>query len=258
MSRNQINKRSFQEMANSGGDRDRGKRNRSIHIGWKKYSAKNKSRWPELLQMRDRKLMSEKILYLLDPVRVAKIKAPVEKPIFDHFRPSGSVTTESDEAKAERDLNSDMKKSLYRDALTRKVTELEDLQDDYERYLSIIFEDLVDKPICDELHDFVQRNCLSMTAEDKLNAVFDHLLSTHGPHSNLDVTQLTARVSELNPTTLGWPKYLQEFMHTVTTLESMKQRDPTTNEVIRGPRPAANPVPHRGRGSRRCHPPESL
>ncbi len=84
-----------------------------------------------------------------------------------------------------------------------------------------------------------------MTPEQKLYSVFEHLLlNTHGPHSNLDVAQLTARVTELSPNTMGWAKYLPEFMHAVTTLASMKQRVPSTNEVIRGPKPAPNPVPH--------------
>ena len=64
---------------------------------------------------------------------------------------------------------------------------MKDLQDDFKRYLSIIFEDLADKRICDELHDFVQIKCLAMTPEQKLHSVFEHLLNTHGPHSNLDV-----------------------------------------------------------------------
>jgi hypothetical protein len=123
-----------------------------------------------------------------------------------------------------------------------KIKEVKDLQDDFERYLSIIFEDLVDKRICDKLHDFVQIKCLAMTPEQRLHVVFEHLLSTHGPHSNLDVTQLTARVTELSPNTMGWAKYLPEFMHAVTTMASMKQRDPSTNEVIHGPKPA--PMPH--------------
>ena len=80
----------------------------------------------------------------------------------------------------------------------------------------------MDKRICDELHDFVQIKCLTMTPEQRLHVVFEHLLSTHGPHSNLDVTQLTARVTELSPNTMGWAKYLPEFMHAVTTLASMK------------------------------------
>ena len=33
--------------------------------------------------MRDRKLRAEKLIYLLDPNEIAKIKAPVEKPVFD-------------------------------------------------------------------------------------------------------------------------------------------------------------------------------
>ena len=82
MSRNQVNKRSFQEFS-IGADRDKNKRNKPGASGWKKYSARNKSRWPELLQMRDRKLRAEKLTYLLDPNEIAKIKAHVEKPVFD-------------------------------------------------------------------------------------------------------------------------------------------------------------------------------
>ena len=63
MSRNQVTKRSFQEISN-GGDRDKNKRNKLGTSGWKKYSARDKSRWPEFLQMRDRKLRAEKMTYL--------------------------------------------------------------------------------------------------------------------------------------------------------------------------------------------------
>ena len=195
--------------------------------------------------MRDRKLRVEKLTYLLDPNEIAKIKVTVEKPVFEHFHPTLAEPTESEEAKAERDMINDVAKSVYKDALSRKIKEMKDLQDDFERYLSIIFEDLVDIRICNELHDFVQIKCLAMTPEQKLHYVFEHLLNTHGPHSNLDVTQLTARVTELSANTMmGRAKYLPEFMHAVTTLASMNQRDPSTNEVIRGPKPAPNPVPH--------------
>ena len=100
MSRNQVSKRSFQEISN-GGDRDKNKRNKQGTSGWKKYSARDKSRWPEFLQMRDRKLRAEKLTYLLDPNEIAKIKATVEKPVFEHFHPTLAEPTESEEAKAE-------------------------------------------------------------------------------------------------------------------------------------------------------------
>ena len=101
--------------------------------------------------MRDRKLRAEKLTYLLDPKEVAKIKATVEKPVFEHFHPTLADSTESEETKAERDMINDVAKSVYKDALSSKIKEMKDLQDDFERYLSIIFEDLVDKRICDEL-----------------------------------------------------------------------------------------------------------
>ena len=78
----------------------------------------------------------------------------------------------------------------------------------FEKYLAIIFEDLVDKAIRDELHDFMTSNCQEMNAEDRCNAVLKHLQNTHGPHSNLDVQQLTNSISELRPDTMGWSKCL--------------------------------------------------
>ncbi len=83
--------------------------------------------------MRDRKLRAEKLTYLLDPNEIAKIKAPVEKPVFEHFHPTLQDPTESEEAKAERDMINDVAKSIYKDALSRKIKEVKDLQDDFER-----------------------------------------------------------------------------------------------------------------------------
>ncbi len=113
----------------------------------------------------------------------------------------------------------------------------------------------MDKRICDELHDFVQIKCLAMTPEQRLHVVFEHLLSTHGPHSNLDVTQLTARVTELSPNTMGWAKYLPKFMHTVTTLASMKQRDPRAQA---GTQPCTSPTPNRRPRPGQHHPSQPL
>ena len=62
--------------------------------------------------MRDRKLRAEKLTYLLDPNEIAKIKATVEKPVFEHFHPTLAEPTESEEAKAERDMINDVAKSV--------------------------------------------------------------------------------------------------------------------------------------------------
>jgi hypothetical protein len=60
--------------------------------------------------MRDRKLRAEKLTYLLDPNEIAKIKAPVEKPVFEHFHPTLQDPTESEEVKAERDMINDVER----------------------------------------------------------------------------------------------------------------------------------------------------
>ena len=66
----------------------------------------------------------------------------------------------------------------------------------FEKYLAIIFEDLVDKPIRDELHDFI------LPGKNERRGSFQcRVQNTHGPHSNLDVQQLTNSISELKPDT---------------------------------------------------------
>ena len=83
-----------------------------------------------------------------------------------------------------------------------------------------------------------------MSPEQQFESIFQYLLMTHGPHSSLDVQSLTAQLSELSPTALGWPKFLLSFNHYVTTLTEMKQTAPLTGEILRGPKPAPVPVPH--------------
>ena len=93
-------------------------------------------------------------------------------------------------------------------------------------------------------HDYKKRTCASMSPEQQFESILQHLLMTHGPHSSLDVRSLTAQLSELSPTALGWPKFLLSFNHYVTTLTEMKQTAPLTGEILRGPKPALVPVPH--------------
>jgi hypothetical protein len=112
-------------------------------------------------------------------------------------------------------MKNDVVKKLYTDALSRQIAKLEKLQLDNEVRLALLL-DLVDKAIHDELHDFKKRTCGAMNPEQQFEAVFQHLLMTHGPHSSLDVRSLTAQLSELSPTVLGWPKFLLSFNHGVT------------------------------------------
>ena len=103
----------------------------------------------------------------------------------------------------------------------------------------------MDKTIHDELHDFKKRSCESMTPEEQYQAVFQHLQMTHGPHSSLDVRGLTGQLGELTPVAIGWPKFLLSFSHLVTTLTDMKQTDPVSGAILRGPKPAPRHVPPR-------------
>ena len=193
-------KRSFQEN-NSGGDQ--GKKQRNKFTDWRRYSAKDKSRWPELQQMISIKLNSNEIGYLLEPSAIAEIKTDPATPAYAHFKPSLSKPSETDEEKEARDLANDVLKSMYKESLSTKARERKEMLKHFEKYLAIIFEDLVDKPIRDELHDFMTSNCQGMNAEDRCNAVLQHLQNTHGPHSNLDVQQLTNSISEVRPESMG-------------------------------------------------------
>ncbi len=83
-----------------------------------------------------------------------------------------------------------------------------------------------------------------MNPDQQYEAIFQHLLMTHGPHSSLDVRSLTAQLSELSPISLGWPKFLLAFSHGVMTLTEMKQTDPLTGQTLRGPKPSPVNVPH--------------
>ena len=188
-------------------------------------------------------MLDNKISYLNRPHDVAAIKAPVQRPNFVVFIPRAAKPAEEPHEKEQRDLENDVLKKMYSDALSRQISELKKLQQDNEVRLSILF-DLVDKSINDELHDFKKRTCGAMNPEQQYDAIFQHLLMTHGPHSSLDVRSLTAQLSELYPISLGWPKFLLAFSHGVTTLTEMKQTDPLTGKTLRGPKPAPVTVPH--------------
>jgi hypothetical protein len=118
---------------------------------------------------------------------VAAIKTP---PNFVVFIPSTAKPAEPHE-KEQRDLENDVLKKMYSGALSRQISELKKLQQDNEVRLSILL-DLADKSIYDELHDFKKRTCGSMNPDQQYEAIFQHLLMTHGPHSSLDVRSLAA------------------------------------------------------------------
>jgi hypothetical protein len=214
-----IGRKRFQKNYSSADDERNEKRvHKRPNTGRKgRYSAKNKSAWPDLLQSLDSQLLENKISYLNKPSEVEAIKAKVPDPKFFAFIPSLNKRTEEPHEKEIRDMKNDVVKKLYTDALSRQISKLEQLQRDNEVRLAILL-DLVDKAINDELHDYKKRTCASMNPEQQFESIFQHLLMTHGPHSSLDVRSLTAQLSELSPTNLGWPKFLLSFNHYVTTL----------------------------------------
>ena len=167
------------------------------------YSAKNKAAWPDLFQTLEAQLLENKISYLNRPpltrgsCHCFYLSPVVPKPNFVVF------IIPSPYEKEHRDLENDVLKKMYSDALSRQISELKLLQRDNEVRLSILL-DLVDKAINDELHDFKKRTCGAMTPEQQYDAIFQHLLMTHRPHSSLDVRSLTAQLSELSPTALGY------------------------------------------------------
>ena len=252
-----IGRKRFRDYSSVDEERNEKRVQKRSNIGRKgRYSAKNKSAWPDLLQSLDSQLLENKISYLNKPHEVEAIKAKVPDPKFFAFIPSLNHPTEEPHEKEIRDMKNDVVKKLYTDALSRQISKLEQLQRDNEVRLAILL-DLVDKAINDELHDYKKRTCASMSPEQQFESIFQHLLMTHGPHSSLDVRSLTAQLSELSPTALGWPKFLLSFNHYVTTLTEMKQTAPLTGEILRGPKPAPVPVPppgtHRRPSRRRPH-----
>eukprot|EP01036_Dinobryon_divergens_P035414 gene35414-45884_t len=114
-----------------------------------RYSSKNKSAWPDLLQNLEAQMLDNKISYLNRPLEVAAIKAPVQKPNFAVFIPSLTKTEEEPHEKEQL-------KKMYSDALSRHISNLKKIQQDNEVRLSILL-DLVDKTINDELHDYKKR-----------------------------------------------------------------------------------------------------
>lgn len=249
-----IGKKRFRDNSSADDERNEKRAPKRQNIGRRgRYSARNKSAWPELLQTLDSQLLANNISYLNKPHEVNAIKAKIPDPNFIAFIPSLIKPTEEPHEKEVRDMRNDVVKKLYTDSLSRQISKLELIQRDNEVRLAILF-DLVDKPIHDELHDYKKRACATMNPEQQYDAIFQHLLMTHGPHSSLDVRSLTTQLSELSPT-IGWPKFLLSFNHYVTTLTEMKQTDPLTGVNLRGPKPAPAPVPHWRCSARRTHPP---
>ena len=66
-------------------------------------------------------------------------------------------------------MHNDVVKKLYTDSLSRKISKREQLQKDYEEFLSILLDELVDAPIQVELHDFMKRECENMNPEERFN-----------------------------------------------------------------------------------------
>eukprot|EP01036_Dinobryon_divergens_P006633 gene6633-8808_t len=138
-----------------------------------RYSSKNKSAWPDLLQNMESQMLDNQISYLNRPLEVAAIKATVQKPNFVVFIPSATKPNEEPHEKEQRDLENDVLKKMYSDALSRQISDLKKIQCDNEVRLSILF-DLVDKTIFDELHDYKKRTCATMTPEQQFEAIFQH------------------------------------------------------------------------------------
>ena len=237
MSKQSFNKRKFEETSNSPISRKRGG-------GWK-YSADDKARWPELLNLRDRKLLDRKISYVINEKLIQAIMEPVPVPTPTCFTPNVPGEQETDNAKEIRLFHNSLSAGIYKDALTSKIKERKLIEQDCETYLSIIYDHLVVNSIRDELHDFETTHCSQMTNLEKVNAIFNHLERTHGPHSSIDVLQLCQRLAhDLDPKELGWTIFLRKFNHTtVTTLETLHRTDASTGEIIRGPRPNPAPIP---------------
>jgi hypothetical protein len=141
----------------------------------RRYSSKNKSAWPDLLQNLEAQMLDSKISYLNRPHEVAAIKATVQRPNFIVFIPSINKPVEEPHEKEQRDLENDVLKKMYSDALSRQKSELKKLQQDNEVRLFILL-DLVDKSINDELHDFKKRTCGAMNPDQQYEAIFQHLL----------------------------------------------------------------------------------
>jgi hypothetical protein len=134
-----------------------------------RYSSKNKSAWPDLLQNLEAQMLDNKISYLNRPHKVAAIKAPVQRPNFVVFIPSITKPAEKPHEKEQRDLlENDVLKKMYSDALSRQISELKKLQQDNEVCLSVLL-DLVDKSINlnHELHDFKKRTCGTMNPDQQ-------------------------------------------------------------------------------------------
>eukprot|EP01036_Dinobryon_divergens_P059532 gene59532-79434_t len=159
-------KRKYEEQEEA----NRTKRRFKNHKIFQKYSARDKSRWPELIQARDTRLMTRQIAYLLKPSEIAEIKADPPLPAYRIFRVTQAKPTEEPHEKEIRDMHNDVVKKLYTDSLSRKISKREQLQKDYEEYLSILLDELVDAPIQVELHDYMKRECEAMNPEERFHA----------------------------------------------------------------------------------------
>ena len=116
---------------NSSADEERNeKRVQKKQIGGRKgrYSSKNKSAWPELLQNMESQMLDNKISYLSHPLEVEAIKAPVQRPNFVVFIPSIIKPNEESHEKEQRDLENDVLKKMYSDALSRQIYDLKKIQ----------------------------------------------------------------------------------------------------------------------------------
>ena len=99
-----IGRKRFRDYSSVDEERNEKRVQKRSNIGRKgRYSAKNKSAWPDLLQSLDSQLLENKISYLNKPHEVEAIKAKVPDPKFFAFIPSLNNPTEEPHEKEIRE-----------------------------------------------------------------------------------------------------------------------------------------------------------
>ena len=98
-------KKRFRENSSADEERNEKRVQKKQTTGRKgRYSSKNKSAWPDLLQNMESQMLDNQISYLNRPLEVAAIKAPVQRPNFAVFVPSTAKPNEEPHEKEHRDL----------------------------------------------------------------------------------------------------------------------------------------------------------
>ena len=152
-------KRKFEESSN-------GQDSKKFRGAWK-YSAKDKAKWPDLINLRDRKLLEKSLSYVISEDEILKLSTPIIVPTPKLF--TKLYVGDDDEADNDKEARIFLNRLLeraYNNELIDRKRDLKQLDHDSQTYIGIIYDSLVVTAIRDELQDYERSHCSKIVIND--------------------------------------------------------------------------------------------